>query len=390
MEIVYLIFIQLLVSIGILEFLPGMLGILTGIFFLILMGAILKERNTLFYIIPIIFFLRVYTGVSDKEITIGKKIDVVTRIFEGKGEILEIDGKYTRLKEYIIVSKIKDGKYNIKGEVYNINEGYKNFGKQYYIDIIENTEIEPNIFEKNMKLLVESRSQSKSYGEKNLYKALILGEKENLFKETKKLFLDTGLMHLLAISGLHMGIIVYILEKVFKGVSISKRWKNILILILISLYFFSIRITPSVQRAYIMVFIYLLGNIIYENPSIKKSFSIAFIISLLINPLIYKEPSFIMSYWAVFCIILFQPIMRNFKGGLNSYLVFTSYIQLAMLPLSYLIFGKISLISMVSSIILTPLGVIYIFLAFIGLILPISPVSTLVYNILIKGMEFFS
>ncbi len=73
MEIVYLIFIQLLVSIGILEFLPGMLGILTGIFFLILMGAILKERNTLFYIIPIIFFLRVYTGVSDKEITIGKK-----------------------------------------------------------------------------------------------------------------------------------------------------------------------------------------------------------------------------------------------------------------------------------------------------------------------------
>ncbi|MBP6323275.1 MAG: hypothetical protein KA336_05235, partial [Fusobacteriaceae bacterium] len=149
MEIVYLIFIQLLVSIGILEFLPGMLGILTGIFFLILMGAILKERNTLFYIIPIIFFLRVYTGVSDKEITIGKKIDVVTRIFEGKGEILEIDGKYTRLKEYIIVSKIKDGKYNIKGEVYNINEGYKNFGKQYYIDIIENNEIEPNIFEKN-------------------------------------------------------------------------------------------------------------------------------------------------------------------------------------------------------------------------------------------------
>ena len=55
MEIVYLIFIQLLVSIGILEFLPGILGILTGIFFLILMGAILKERNTLFYIIPIIF-----------------------------------------------------------------------------------------------------------------------------------------------------------------------------------------------------------------------------------------------------------------------------------------------------------------------------------------------
>lgn len=390
MEIVYLIFIEFLVSIAVLEFLPGILGILTGIFFLILMGVILKERSTLFYMIPIIFFLRVYTGVLDKEISVGDKIDVVTRVFEGKGEILKIDGKYPRLKEYIIVNKIKDGKYNIKGEVYNINQGYKNFGNQYYLNIIESTEIEPNIFEKNMKLLIELRSKNKSYGEKNLYKALILGEKENIFKETKKLFLDTGLMHLLAISGLHMGIIVYILEKSFKCISISKKWKNISILMLISLYFFSIRITPSVQRAYIMVFIYLLGNIIYENPSIKKSFSIAFIISLLINPLIYKDPSFIMSYWAVFCIILFQPFMRRIKGAFTSYLIFTSYIQLAMLPLSYLIFGKISLFSMLTSIILTPLGVIYIFLAFIGLILPISTISTLFYNILIKGMEFFS
>lgn len=407
MGIIYLVTVQLLVSIGILELLSLNLGILIGIICLIFIGITLKERSFLFYVIPILFFIRSYSEIIDCPIQLGERITVISRIFQGRGEVLKLEGRYPKIREYILVKNIKDGEYFIQGEVVK-----KTFNNHYILKDVESIENKPSLIERRFEELIDSRIKNMSYGEKNLYKAVVLGKKEKIFSKTKKLFMNTGLMHLLAISGLHLGIVVFILKFIGRKIPLNKRWKNIIILIVLSLYCFAIRVTPSVQRAYIMVFIYLLGNILYENASIKKSFCIAFILSLLINPIVYRSISFIMSYWAVLFIILFQPfiqkIHRYLKGKeeLNSnkiqrvsfeikekiviYIVFAIYIQVIMAPISYMIFGKISVLGMISSIILTPIGSLYIFMAFIGVIIPISPIVSLVYTILMKGMEFFS
>ncbi|MGL5657176.1 MAG: ComEC/Rec2 family competence protein [Fusobacteriaceae bacterium] len=407
MGIIYLVTVQLLISIGILELLSLNLGILVGIVYLIFIGVTLKEKSLLLYVIPILFFIRSYTEIEDHQVQLGDRITVISRIFQGRGEVLKREGKYPKNREYILVNNTKNGEYLIQGEVTK-----KTFDNYYILKDIESIENKPSLIEKTFEELIDNRIENMSYAEKNLYKAVVLGKKESIFSKTKKLFIETGLMHLLAISGLHLGIVVFILKFIGEKIPWNKRWKNIVILIALSLYCFSIRITPSVQRAYIMVFIYLLGNILYENASIKKSFCTAFILSLLINPIAYRSASFVMSYWAVLCIILFQPFIQKIhrylkvKAELSSnknqrillrvkekiviYIVFAIYIQVMMTPISYIIFGKFSILAIISSIILTPIGSLYIFVAFIGIIIPISPIITIVYTILIKGMEFFS
>lgn len=407
MGIIYLVTVQLLISIGILELLSLNLGILVGIICLVFIGVTLKEKSLLFYVIPILFFIRSYSEIGDCPIQLGDRITVVSRIFQGRGEVLKLEGRYPKTREYILVNNIKDGEYLIEGEVIK-----KTYDNHYILKDAESIEIKPSLIERRFEKLIDSRIENMSYGEKNLYKAVVLGKKEKIFSKTKKLFMNTGLMHLLAISGLHLGIVVFILKFIGEKIPLNKRWKNIIILIVLSLYCFAIRVTPSVQRAYIMVFIYLLGNILYENSSLKKSFCIAFILSLLINPIVYRNISFVMSYWAVLCIILFQPFIQKIhrylkvkyelssnknqrisleiKEKIAIYLVFSIYIQIVMAPISYIIFGKFSILTMISSIILTPVGSLYIFVAFIGVIIPISPIVTLVYIMLIKGMEFFS
>lgn len=407
MDMIYLITIQLLLSIGVLELLSLNLGIVMGIICLIFIGVTLKEKSPLFYVIPILFFIRSYSEIGDYQIKVEDKITVVSRIFEGRGKILKLEGKYHKNRDYIIVNDIKNGEYLVEGEV-----SKKISNNQYLLKNISSIEIKPNFIEEKFEELVDYRIKNMSYAEKNLYKGVVLGKKEQIFSKTKKLFKDTGLMHLLAISGLHLGIIIIILQSIAKNIPVNKKWKNIIILMTITLYYLSIRITPSVQRAYIMVFIYLLGNIMYENSSIKKSFCIAFMLSVLINPIIYRDVSFIMSYWAVLCIILFQPFIQKIHkflklnyGVINNkkqrilfkikentaiYSIFSLYIQLTMAPIVYIIFGKFSILTMIASIILTPIGSLYIFMTFIGVIIPISPIVTLMYKILIKGMEIFS
>ncbi len=239
-----------------------------------------------------------------------------------------------------------------------------------------------------------------SYGQKNLFRAVILGEKEPVYKKIKNLFTKTGTSHLLAISGLHMGIILFLLTFILTKCHVPKRERNIAILILITFYFLGIRSSPSVQRAYIMTVIFLVGNIFYQNYNLKKALLISFFISLIINPLVYKSISFVLTYSAMVGIILINYLlkftdrkMKNISENkyilmITNYFIFTFSLQLFMAPFIYFYFGTFAFKTILFSAILTPIGSIYIFSAFLSLILPLMPLTNLFYDILIKSMEF--
>ncbi|MGL4392110.1 MAG: ComEC/Rec2 family competence protein, partial [Fusobacteriaceae bacterium] len=272
--------------------------------------------------------------------------------------------------------------------------------KEYEISEIEKiSKIEKNLPEKLLEARADKILKNSSYAQKNLFKGVVLGIKEPVSKRIKNLFINTGTAHLLAISGLHIGIILFILSQGLTKLKIGKRNKNIIILVVITFYFYGIRSSPSVERAYMMAAILLLGNIFYENYSMKKSLALSFIISLLINPVSYRDISFVFSYSAMLGIIICSKPLNKFNMFLIkkikskyiklilNYIAFTISLQLFMAPVIYYYFEKFSFLTIIFSLILTPIGSIYIFLCFVSLLFPTIFLANLCYNILIKIME---
>ena len=152
MGIIYLVTVQLLISIGILELLSLNLGILVGIVYLIFIGVTLKEKSLLLYVIPILFFIRSYTEIEDHQVQLGDRITVISRIFQGRGEVLKREGKYPKNREYILVNNTKNGEYLIQGEVTK-----KTFDNYYILKDIESIENKPSLIEKTFEELIDNR-----------------------------------------------------------------------------------------------------------------------------------------------------------------------------------------------------------------------------------------
>ena len=144
--------------------------------------------------------------------------------------------------------------------------------------------------------------------------AVIFGYKDDLDKQWLKAFSKTGTIHVLAVSGLHVGII-YILMSFLLGVSSSKgtylALKSMIILIVLFLYALLTGFSPSVSRATIMFGTVIIGKSLNRQSSIYNSLSLACFILLFINPLNIYNVGFQFSFLAVLGIVYFKDDIRN-------------------------------------------------------------------------------
>lgn len=326
-----------------------------------------------------------------------QKIYIKTRINSSKGKIEKKNEKYPLKNEYVTVDGLKDGNYILEGEIKKekISKNYV----EYSLKVLNFKYLEENILQKKLRKRVEKINENSTYAQKNLHLSVILGDRDGVSDKVKKSFSKSGISHILAISGLHIGILIGVFNWIFIKLKILKIQRNILILIILTAYYFSIRVSPSVTRAYIMGTIFLLGNIFSENSSMKKSFFIALILNVLIFPNSFKEISFILSYGALLGIIFLTPYLFKIqlylkdKVGFHSlkiinYILFTFFLQLFLSPLLFIFFKDYSMKSIFFSILFTPLGTLYIVSSFLSLIFPLIPLNNLCYNILIKCIEF--
>jgi len=140
--------------------------------------------------------------------------------------------------------------------------------------------------------------------------ALLLGQKDYLTPEIKEVYADTGAMHILAVSGLHVGILYFILAFLFKPLE-KRKWgilvRAILITLIIWLYAAITGMSPSVTRASIMFSLYLLGSALLKDKNLYNIIACSAFVLLLFNPNLIAEVGFQLSYAAVFAIIYFQP-----------------------------------------------------------------------------------
>jgi competence protein ComEC len=150
--------------------------------------------------------------------------------------------------------------------------------------------------------------------------ALIIGYQKDLDPETRQAYVLTGAMHILAVSGMHVGLLAGIIQflglKVFGAKRRGKIISTVVSIICICLFALVTGLTASVNRAALMFCVMLLGNLLFRKTNIWNTMGFAALLLLLIEPMTFYDLGFQLSFAAVAGIVYMQhPIYRLYMPG---------------------------------------------------------------------------
>ena len=233
--------------------------------------------------------------------------------------------------------------------------------------------------------------------ELSIINALILGQRQDVSKEIYESYTQAGAIHILAVSGLHVGIILLLLNFLFKPIEKIKHGEKIKIIIIVFLLWcFAIiaGLSASVTRAVTMFSIVAIGMNLKRPTNIYNTLAISIFILLLIKPSFIFHVGFQMSYLAVFAIVWIQPILYKLWNPKLTIVdkfwqIFTVTIsaQLGVVPISLYYFHQFPSLFFISNLVIIPFlgfilgfGILIIALALLN-ILPQFLASTFGYVI---------
>jgi competence protein ComEC len=202
-----------------------------------------------------------------------------------------------------------------------------------------------------------------------------------LMDDIMKSFSDSGIMHLLALSGLHIGILTWLLSLLLSPFLLLKHgvvFRSILVVLLLWLYAFLTGFSSSILRATVMFSIFTIAHGLKRGSNVYNSIAVSALIILVINPNYLSDVGFQLSFAAVIGIVWMFPILENIgmpKNAIMKYfwgLVLVSVVaQIATLPLSIFYFHKFSSTFLVANIVEIPLVTVLLVISyfFVGLLL---------------------
>lgn len=211
--------------------------------------------------------------------------------------------------------------------------------------------------------------------------AMVLGDKTSLDKETKDAYSISGTSHVLAVSGLHIGIIFQIFILLLGG---NKKTKLAIIISVLSIWSYVILIgmPASGVRSATMISIYCFALIAQKDAMSINNLCLAYCIMLLISPLYLFDISFQMSFLAVLSILVFYPSLvkilqpQNVLGKWSWNLLCVSLAaQIGTIPLVAYYFGRISCVSLLTSFVAIPSATLILYLC--AIILALVPLTGL-------------
>lgn len=202
-----------------------------------------------------------------------------------------------------------------------------------------------------------------------LIEAFLIGQKDHISEETFRDFKNAGVIHILAVSGLHVGIILFFLTFITSFCRYSHLGRSLQpILIILGLWGFAFLagLTPSVFRATVMFSFLSLGGLLKRRTSALNSLAMSAVVLIIINPFIIFQVGFQLSYLAVFGIITLQPRLQKLYIPKNiidrtiwSIITVSIAAQFAIMPISLYYFHQFSALFLVANILILPgLGLI--------------------------------
>lgn len=171
--------------------------------------------------------------------------------------------------------------------------------------------------------------------EKGLAEALLIGYKDDLDKNLVQSYTNTGVVHVIAISGLHLGLIYGLLLQLLKPFKKRKHFKWVIPVVVIpALWLFSLVAggQPSVLRSALMFTCIVIAENFSRKPSIYNTLAVSAFILLCINPFWLWDVGFQLSYAAVLSIVTFmKPIYNWFyiKNGILDFIWKLNSVSLA-------------------------------------------------------------
>jgi len=203
-----------------------------------------------------------------------------------------------------------------------------------------------------------------------LINALLLGQRQDISPEIYDSYTKAGAIHILAVSGLHVGIILLLLNSLFKPIEYLKNGKILKSILIIGiLWSFAVvaGLSASVTRAVMMFSIVAIGMNLKRPSNIYNTLAMSMFILLLLKPLFLFDVGFQMSYLSVIAIVSFQPKLEKlwksppkvFKK-LWQILTVTIAAQFGVVPISLFYFHQFPGLFFLSNLLIIP---------FLGLIL---------------------
>ncbi|MDR1243634.1 MAG: ComEC family competence protein [Endomicrobium sp.] len=195
-----------------------------------------------------------------------------------------------------------------------------------------------------------------------ILKSLIIGDKTSLDQKIKSVFSDSGVIHILVVSGLHVGFVSVIILFVLKLFCIPLNKASLISIPFIFFYVISTGGNPPAVRAAIMLTCIFISLALDREPLIYNSIALSALVILIFRPQDLFLASFQMSYLATLGIVfLYNKIFKLFKSIKNSVLSFfcgvasvTVSAQLALMPVLTFYFSKVSIVSFFANIIVVP------------------------------------
>ena len=292
---------------------------------------------------------------------------------------------------------IKNTYLNSDGEIYF----YSVIDKEYYSDInIKNFNLKDNnlSFSSNLRrsiLINLKRFMPDNYG---FSYALLLGDTAYLPDKVLEGFRYSGVAHIFAVSGLHVGFLYVFLSKLLKLLKVKNKPKTILTLLALFLYVAFCGFTPSCMRAFLVLTFISLSDLIGVKGDKLSMLSLSAIVISLYNPYYLLSIGFILSYVTyISLLVLTEPIKEFFEKILPSkvawFLAPYTSAYIGSFPIVISAFGYYSCFAMLFNMIVIPIvSVVFVFnfIAVIGLLIsPYLSFISLIPNVIFTALSWF-
>lgn len=214
-------------------------------------------------------------------------------------------------------------------------------------------------------------------------KALLIGYKEDLDKDVVQAYSNTGVVHIIAISGLHLGLIYVVLVWIFSRIPLIRRSPVAKVfLILGCLWIFSLitGASASVLRSAVMFTCIVIGKYWYKQPTIYNSLAASAFLLLCYDPLLLWDVGFQLSYCAVGGIVWLQKPIANLIYFQNTYArklwemtALTLAAQVLTFPICIYYFHQFPTTFLLTNLICVPLSTIILFAEIVLIVISAVP-----------------
>lgn len=194
--------------------------------------------------------------------------------------------------------------------------------------------------------------------EGNLAMGILFGVKNEIPEEEYEAFRKLGIAHILAVSGLHIGIIYGVFNVIRKKT--GTRMVSVLLVIILIMYGELALWTPSVVRAILMVIMKIIADILNRKYDMMSSISIVSCIMLTFRPYLIFNQGFILSFLAVYGITIIGPRLR---GKMPELITIPMAVQFVVMPYTIMVNNNMALLSI-------PINIVIVYM--VGLYVPLG------------------